>query len=82
MRQGDQTSFYFLKKLYLKEMQVVRILVSIIFGSPGVLHTMKTNCMKLQSVNPEIFLKVSGANLSPTFCAWFFKKNVSHVIFF
>ena len=41
---------------------MVRTLVSICFGSPRLGHTIKTNCVKLQTVNPElrsilIFLK-------------------------
>ena len=57
MRQGDQfqTSFgYFLKKLFMRSKQVVRALVSIYFDSPRLGHTIKTNCIKLQTVDPKI----------------------------
>ena len=68
---------------------MVSTLVSICIGSPrfGLGHTIKTSCMKLENIDPEkcsimIFLKMSGTRFSITFCAYFFMKNVSFVIFY
>ena len=81
--------FFFLKKkeLYMKQKQVVSTLVSIYFGNHWLWHTIKTNCMKLQTVDPEMdqfrFLKKwSGTNFSTIFCVCFFKRNISHMIFY
>ena len=74
--------FLFFKKLFMKQKQVVGILVSISFGSSQLEHTIKANCMKLQTVDPEIWTILifdPGTNFSTTFRAWFFKKNISHV---
>ena len=69
-----QASFCLLKKLYMKYKQVVRSLISVCFGSPPLGHTKKKkNCMKLQTVDPEIcsnliFLK---KGLGPVFPSHF-----------
>ena len=44
---------FFLKKLYMTLNQAVSILYSICFRSPQFGHTIKTYCMKLQTVDPE-----------------------------
>ena len=44
----------FFKKLYTKLRQVVRTSVSKCFGSLRFEHTLKTNCMKLQTVDADI----------------------------
>ena len=49
-----QTSFYFLKKLYIRQKQVICILVSIYFEGPPQRDTIKTNSMKPQATDPEI----------------------------
>ena len=56
MKQEDlfQTSFCFIEKLCMKSKQVVDTLFSICFGSPWLGHTIKTKCMKLQTVDSEI----------------------------
>ena len=57
MRQGDQfqTSFYFLKRFNIWRKQVVSSLVSIyIFRQPSTCHAIKTNCINLQAIDPEI----------------------------
>ena len=48
---------------------------------------MKTNCMKIQTVDPEISLILmffkkarTRSGFSTIICAWFFKNNFSHVI--
>ena len=53
----------------------------------GLEYTIKTNLITFQTVGPEIcsiliFIKRSGTSVSTTYCVWFFKKNISHVIFF
>ena len=50
--------------------QVVCSLVSIYFDSPQL------------SIQQNFLRKESGNSFSTTFCVWFFKKNVSHVIFY
>ena len=55
MRQGDktQTSFYFLKKL--NEVKTSGLQLSFkIFRQPSIWYTTKTNCIKLQTTDPEI----------------------------
>ena len=81
MRQEDEfkTSFCFLKMLYKKKKQVVSTLVLTCFGSPQLGHTMKTNCMKLDIVDLEIFLILifkneSTSSFSTIISAWFMKK--------
>ena len=47
-------------------------------------HTIKTNCIKLWTIDPDIFIffrEEPGFSFSTTFCEWFFKKNVFHVAF-
>ena len=66
----------------MQKKQLVSTLVSICFGSPWLKHTMKTNCMKLQTVDPVICSNLilsrgSGASFITIFCAWFLKKNVN-----
>ena len=39
----------------MKREQVFSTLVSISFGSPRLEHATKTNCMKLQTVDPELY---------------------------
>ena len=65
---------------------MVSTLVSKCFGSPWLGHTIKQT-MKIQTVDPDIlyfdFLKKgSGTSFSIKFCAWFLKKNISHIIFY
>ena len=57
----------------MKYKQVVRSLVSVCFGSPPLGHTKKTNCMKLQTVDPEIFpnLIFLKKGLGPVFPPYF-----------
>ena len=65
---------------------MVSTLVSKCFGSPWLGHTIKQT-MKIQTVDPDIlyfdFLKKgSWTSFSIKFCAWFLKKNISHIIFY
>ena len=60
---------------------MVSTLVSIYFGNPRFGHTIKTNCKKIQTVDPEIqstlvYKKESKASLFTTFRVRFIKKNV------
>ena len=52
-----------------------------IFRQPSTWHTIKTDCIKLY-IQGWFFRKGSGNSFSTTFCVWFLKKNVSHVIFY
>ena len=56
LRQGDlfQTSFLLLKKLYRWSKQEVSTLVLIYFVRPRLSHTIKTNLIKFQTVDPKI----------------------------
>ena len=56
MRQGGQfqTSFCFLEKLYIRHKQVVCSLVAIYFDYPQLGYPIKTNCIKLQTIDLEI----------------------------
>ena len=62
--------------------QVVSKLVSICFGSPWLGLKIKTNCMNLQVVDPEIssvlifFKEGFRASFTTTCCEWFFKKFI------
>ena len=49
---------FFLKKLYVRSQQAVSSLVSTYIGSPRFGHTIKTNCLKLQTVDSEICSKL------------------------
>ena len=54
-------------------------LVLIYFGRPLLGHTIKTNFIEFQIVDPEqywilFFIRGSGTTFSTTFCARFFKK--------
>ena len=67
--------------------QVVSTLVSIYFGNPRLDDTIKTNYWKIQTADLEIysiliFNKRSVTSFSATFCVWFFKKNISHDMFY
>ena len=68
---------------------MVSTLVSIYFGAPQLGHQIKTNCLNVYTVDPEkwndqfwFFGKGSRTSSFTTFYAWFFKKNVFHVIFY
>ena len=71
--QGDwfQTPFCFFKKFYIRQKQVVRILVLIYFGRPQLGHRLKQ--IYNISDNPEmfsmlIFKKGSGTRFLTAFC--------------
>ena len=66
----------FFKKA-LCEKQVVTTLVSIYFGSLQLGHTIKTNCIKFQTVDPKIFLILNFRNGPGTS---FFTKFICIVI--
>ena len=55
MRQGDktQTSFYFLKKLNKVKTSGLQLSFKI-FRQPSIWYITKTNCIKLQTTDPEI----------------------------
>ena len=64
---------------------MVSTLVSTCFGSPHLRHTIKTNIMKLQTVEPEIcsiliFQKGPGTSFSNIFCMIFEEKIFSRNI--
>ena len=67
----------FLEKLYIRQKGMVSTLVLINFGRPPFGHTIKTNFITFL-----IFIKGHKTSFSTTFCVWFFKKNISHVIFY
>ena len=48
--EASSTSLSVLKKNYIKQKLVVSNLVSICFGIPRLVDTIKTNCIKLQTV--------------------------------
>ena len=51
-----QTCFcFFKKKIISTKKQVVSMLVSTYFGNPRLGYTIKTNCIKIQTVDPEIW---------------------------
>ena len=57
-----------------------------IFWWPLTCHTMKTNRIKLETINPELcststFLEKSLGLISPPHSGYDFKKNVSYAIF-
>ena len=55
MKQGPVPHFFlFFKKTLKKLKQVVRSLVSICFGSSRLGPRIKLNCIKLQTVHPEV----------------------------
>ena len=56
MRQRDQiqTLFRFLKKLYIKQKQVINTLVLIYFRRSRLKHAIKTNFITFQTADPEI----------------------------
>ena len=53
-RLGPELFLIFLKKLHIQEKQVVCTLVLIYFGRPRLGHTIKTNFITFQTVDPEI----------------------------
>ena len=58
-------------------------LILIYFGGPR--HIVKTNFIIFQTVDLEIcsiLIKESGTSFSTVICAWFFKKNISHFMFY
>ena len=67
---------------------MVSNVVSVYLGSPPLEYSIKTNCIKTLTVDPEIcsififFKKGPGTRFSTEFCTSFFKKNISHVIFY
>ena len=76
---------------YRKTLYKVKIssstLVLINIGRPQLGHAIKANCITFQTVDPEIcsfviFLEKGLGSFSTTFYIWFFKKNISHVIFY
>ena len=75
----------FLKKLCMREKQVVFTLVLKYCDSPPLGHTIKklyeTRDL-IQRLNFDFFRKRLGTSFSSRFYVWFFKKNVSHVIFY
>ena len=62
---------------------MVSTLVAVYCVSPRLGTTIKTNCMKVKTgVLTEIYLffkKGSGTSFSRTFCAGFFKENISQL---
>ena len=52
--------FLFLKKALFRQKQVINTLVLIYFSSSWLRHTIKTNCIKFQTVDPEILEKSPG----------------------
>ena len=68
-------------------MQKVCSLVSISFESPRLAKQWKQNIWNFRILIQKyadfcIFKKESGNSFSTKFCVWFFKKNVSQVIFY
>ena len=54
-----------------------------IFAKPQLGQTIKKNCITVQTYDPDMFsIKGPGARFSKTFCLQFFKKNISHIIFY
>ena len=60
--------------------QVVSNLVLIKFDSPLLGLTIKATCITSQSVVPDVCSILTC--FSTTFCGYFFKKNMSHVMFY
>ena len=50
----QKTTFFFMKKLYIKRNQVVSNLVVTYFDRPRFEHTIKGNFRTFQTVNPDI----------------------------
>ena len=67
---------------------MVSSLVSITFDSPQLGKILKQNIQIFQNIDPNIclilffFRKGPGNSFSTTFCVWFFKKNVSHILLY
>ena len=81
MRQGD----WWFKNLYVTSQQV-NALFLIYLGRLPLGHTTKTSYIAFQNDDPEIcsiliFVKGSGTSFPTSYCAWFFKKNISQFIF-
>ena len=51
-------TFCFLTAVIWSKKKVVKNLVSIFIGSPWLRHAVKTNCVKLQTIDPEICSKL------------------------
>ena len=66
---------------------MVSTLVSLCFGSSRPGHTMKTKCMKLDTVESRdmldfwFFKKEFGTSLSTTFCGWLYKKKMCYILY-
>ena len=62
--------FLFLKKALFRQKQVINTLVLIYFSSSWLRHTIKTNCIKVQTVDPQMLEKslelVSPHHIFPT----------------
>ena len=64
----------------LNEVQVLIYFASLQRG-----HTKKTSCMNVQTWSKDMFgfgFWASGASISITFFVWFFKKSISHVMYY
>ena len=77
---------FFLKKLYMTLNQAVSILYSICFRSPQFGHTIKTYCMKLQTVDPEtcwifIWQKKGLALVSPPDFVHDFSRKILIILY-
>ena len=72
----------------LHKKQVVSTLALICFGRPRLGQTMKSNFSNIwdfwsrDMLNFLCFTKWFVTSFLSKFCAWFFKKNISHVIFY
>ena len=66
---------------------MVSTLVSLCFGSSRLGHTVKTNCIKLNTVESRdmldfwFFKKEFGTRLSTTFCGWLYKKKICYILY-
>ena len=86
MRQGNlfEITFFFLKKLYIRSEQFFSTLVLKNVGRSLIGHTIKTNCSISFCWSRDMlsfdFVQEPETNLHTTFCVWFFKKNIFHVI--
>ena len=80
----SRSLFFFLKKLYIRSEQFFSTLVLKNVGRSLIGHTIKTNCSITFCWSRDMlsfdFVQEPETNLHTTFCVWFFKKNIFHVI--
>ena len=64
-----------MKKLYVRQKQVVSTLVLVYFRKPGFWHTLQTNCIIFQTIDPDICVeKCLGVATLPHFVHDFSSK--------